>query len=345
MDTSKIHYVLPQNYEPHLICLDFDKKNEKGEKDLELNIQAASEFPETYAETSQGGQGLHLMYIWDGGDVSELATLVDEYVEIKRFTGSASLRRRKTLCNNLKIAHLSSGLPLNVKERKTMIDYKFKDANKLRERVIEEMHKKTHGHTAPSISFIKKILDDAYDSGLTYDLSDMHNAMIQFAMSSHNQKKECLKIVSQMKFMSDDAKGLNDLRDDLPINVLNDDGPIVFYDIEVYPNLLLIVAKELDAPKEEAKIMFNPPASFIEWLIKQRLVGHNCRRYDNHITYAAYMGYNNEQIYKLSKKIISNEGNPFFGEGWDFSYADTYDYPVLKQSLKKWEIQLGMPHM
>lgn len=345
--TSKVHYVMPQDYNPNIICLDFDKKNENGEKDLELNIQAASIFPETYTEVSQGGNGLHLYYIWDGCDVRDLATIFGDDIEIKRFTGNASLRRRVSLCNRIDVRCINSGLPLDIKkkERKNMVDYKFKDVNKLRERIIEEMHKKTHGYTKPSIDFIKHILDEAYDSGLTYDLSDMHGAMIKFAQTSTNQKKECLKVVSQMKFMSDDAKGLNDLRDDLPINVLNDDGPIVFYDIEVYPNLLLIVAKELDAPKEEAKIMFNPPASFIEWLIKQRLVGHNCRRYDNHITYAAYMGYNNDQIYKLSKKIISNEGNPFFGEGWDFSYADTYDYPVLKQSLKKWEIQLGMPHM
>ena len=83
--------------------------------------------------------------------------------------------------------------------------------------------------------------------------------------------------------------------------------------------------------------------------MKFRLVGFNCRRYDNHILYARLMGYTNEQLYNLSQKIISSEkkarsNNCFFGEAYNVSYTDVYDFCSVKQSLKKWEIELGLHH-
>ena len=59
--------------------------------------------------------------------------------------------------------------------------------------------------------------------------------------------------------------------------------------------------------------MINPSAKDIEPLLKMMVIGFNCRRYDNHILYAAYIGYNNQQLYELSQKIISGVGNCFFG--------------------------------
>ena len=47
-----------------MIHMDFDKKNEKGEKDFLLNAKAASIYPETYAELSKGGHGIHLTYYY-----------------------------------------------------------------------------------------------------------------------------------------------------------------------------------------------------------------------------------------------------------------------------------------
>ena len=42
-----------------------------------------------------------------------------------------------------------------------------------------------------------------------------------------------------------------------------------------------------------------------EELLKLKLVGFNCRRYDNHILYArAVMGFDNAQLYQLSQRII-----------------------------------------
>ena len=59
------------------------------------------------------------------------------------------------------------------------------------------------------------------------------------------------------------------------------------------------------------------------------------------------MGYTNEQIYKLSKKIISGERNAgMFGEAYNLSYTDIYDFASAsnKMSLKKLEIKMGIHH-
>ena len=90
LDTSKLHYVkLPENH----IVIDFDIKDDSGNKSLEKNLEAASKWPPTYAEVSKGGQGLHLHYIYNG-DPTELSRIYDEDIEIKVFTGKSSLRRK-----------------------------------------------------------------------------------------------------------------------------------------------------------------------------------------------------------------------------------------------------------
>ena len=90
--------------------------------------------------------------------------------------------------------------------------------------------------------------------------------------------------------------------------------------------------------------MINPSPSEIEALMKFRLVGFNCRRYDNHILYGRLIGYDNDQLYKLSQKIISGSREAFFGEAYNVSYTDVFDFCSKKQSLKKWEIELGIHH-
>lgn len=90
--------------------------------------------------------------------------------------------------------------------------------------------------------------------------------------------------------------------------------------------------------------MINPKPSEIEELLKLKLVGFNCRRYDNHILYARYLGYTNEQLFDLSQRIISGSRNAMFGEAYNISYTDIYDFSSVKQSLKKFQIELGLPH-
>ena len=62
--------------------------------------------------------------------------------------------------------------------------------------------------------------------------------------------------------------------------------------------------------------------------------------------YARYLGYSNIELYNLSQKIVSGNRNAFFGEAYNISYTDVYDFASAgnKKSLKKWEIELGLHH-
>ena len=332
LDTQKLHYVkVPENH----IVIDFDIKDEEGKKCFEKNLEAASKWPATYAEVSKGGNGIHLHYIYTG-DPAKLSRIYEPDIEIKVFTGKSSLRRKLTKCNDLPIATISSGLPL--KGEKKMINSEvIKSEKSLRTMIKRNLEKEIHPATKPSVDFIKKILDDAYDSGLNYDVSDMKNAVLAFAAQSTNQATTCMKLVNQMKFKSEETS----------VGVPNIEKPIIFYDVEVFPNLFLVNWKAQGEGKPLVR-MINPRPQDIEDLIQFRLVGFNCRRYDNHIMYARLMGYDNEQLYNLSQKIINSKkgdrDNGMFGEAYNLSYTDIYDFSANKQSLKKWEIELGIHH-
>ena len=328
IDTSKIHYVkVPENH----IVIDFDIKDGDGNKSFERNVEEASKWPATYAELSKSGSGVHLHYIYTG-DVSKLSRVYDDDIEIKVFTGKSSLRRRLTKCNDLPIAIISSGLPL--KGGGKVVNFEAVKSEKgLRNLIERNLNKEIHPGTKPSIDFIYKILEDAYEGNLCYDVSDMKNAVLAFAMNSTNQADYCIKLVKQMRFKSEDISE----------NITNEDKPIVFYDVEVFPNLLLVNWKQAGEGKPVVR-MINPKPEEIEMLLGFRLVGFNCRRYDNHILYARLMGYDNSQIYKLSQKIIKGARDAFFGEAYNISYTDVYDFSKNKQSLKKWEIELGIHH-
>ena len=125
-------------------------------------------------------------------------------------------------------------------------------------------------------------------------------------------------------------------------NMVDTEAPIAFYDVEVFPNLFLVNWKVAGEGRSVVR-MINPNPVEIESLLKYRLVGFNCRRYDNHILYARLMGYTNEQLYELSSKIVGGNGG-YFGEAYNLSYTDVYDFCAKKQSLKKWEIELGIHH-
>lgn len=209
----------------------------------------------------------------------------------------------------------------------------IKSEKGLRSLIKRNLCKEIHPGTKPSIEFISKILEDAYTQGLNYDVSDMYDAIFSFAANSTNHSEYCIKLVSKMKFKSEEASVFMD----------NADAEVVFYDVEVFPNLFLVNWK-LQGEGKPVVRMINPTPKDIENLIQFNLVGFNCRRYDNHILYARLMGYSNEQLYKLSQRIISGDRNAFFGEAYNISYTDVYDFSSKKQSLKKFEIELGIHH-
>lgn len=328
IDTKKLHYVkVPLNH----IVIDFDLKDDNGEKSLDKNIEAASKWPPTYAEFSKSGKGIHLHYIYDG-DPEKLSRIYDEDIEVKVFVGNSSLRRQLTKCNNIPIATINSGLPLKGEK---MINFNaVKSERSLRNLINRNLNKEIHPATKPSIDFIHKILEDAYNSGLKYDVTDMRPKILAFANNSTNQAEYCVKLVAQMKFKSDNNSiGGSDYEND----------EIAFFDVEVFPNLFVVVWK-FEGKDKEPVIMINPTPSEIEEILKLKLVGFNCRRYDNHILYARYIGYDNKQLFELSQKIINNSRNAFFGEAYNISYTDIYDFSSKKQSLKKFQIELGIHH-
>lgn len=215
-----------------------------------------------------------------------------------------------------------------------MINFEgVKSEKGLRTLIKRNLNKEYHAYTKPSIDFIYKNLEDAYASGMNYDVTDMRNAVLAFAASSTNQADYCIKLVNKMQFKSADQSA----------GVKNDDAKLVFYDVEVFPNLFLVNWK-IEGEGKPVVRMINPSPAEIEELMRFRLVGFNCRRYDNHILYARLMGYTNEQLFSLSNRIINGSANCFFGEAYNVSYTDVYDFCSKKQSLKKWEIELGIHH-
>lgn len=328
LDTSRLHFVMPP--ENHIV-IDFDIKDKSGNKSFELNLAEASKWPATYAELSKSGGGIHLHYIYSG-DVTKLSRIYDDSIEVKIFNGKSSLRRKLTKCNNLPIATISSGLPLKGDDKMVNFDA-VKNEKALRTLIKRNLNKEYHGATKPSIDFIHKILEDAYAGDVSYDVSDMKNAVIAFAAESTNQSDYCLKLVNKMKFKSEEPSD----------PVVNDEVPLIFYDVEVFPNLFLVNWKIAGEGKTVTR-MINPSPTDIEDLLRFRLVGFNCRRYDNHILYARLIGYTNEQLYNLSQRIIEGQRDAFSGEAYNISYTDVYDFAATKQSLKKWEIELGIHH-
>lgn len=328
LDTHKVHYVRPPK--EHIV-IDFDLKDADGKKSMQLNLDAASKWPRTYAEFSKGGSGIHLHYIYDG-DVTKLSRVYSDGIEIKVFTGSSSLRRKLTKCNNSPVATINSGLPLKGEK---MINFDTVQSEKgLRTMIAKNLKKEIHPATKPSIDFIWQILEDAYTSGMKYDVTDLRPSILVFANNSSHQADYCTKLVNKMHFASEESSISTEQYD-------NDF--ISFYDVEVYPNLFLIVWKAQGPDKPLIK-MFNPSPKEVEDFLKLKLVGFNCRRYDNHICYARYLGYSNEQLFNLSQKIINNSRNCLFGEAYNISYTDVYDFSSKKQSLKKFEIELGIHH-
>lgn len=326
IDTTKEHYVqIPEN----MVVIDFDLKDPSGNKSRERNLAEASKWPPTYAETSRSGGGIHLHYLL-GDPELEYAKEYAPGIEIKRFTGKTALRRKYLVSNGMSVGTAPDDLPR--KAPKVIREDVVKTEQGLRNLIARNLRKEIHPGTKPSVEFIKKILDDASASGLVYDVTDARNSIIAFAMRSTHHAQYCLKLVQQMKFKNDSEEPVAPVAD----------GDIYFFDIEVFPNLFVICYKKR-GDKNKLRLI-NPTAEQVKTLLGAKLVGFNNRRYDNHIVYAATLGYNNKELYMVSKRIIDKSPNSYFSEAYNVSYTDIYDFSSKKQSLKKWEIELGLKH-
>lgn len=344
LDTHKLHYVrVPMSH----IVIDFDITDSNGKKSPERNFEEARKWPPTYAELSKSGAGIHLHYIYVG-DPELLSRVYDEHIEIKVFAGKSSLRRKLTKCNNHQIAVISSGLPLR-KEKKMVNFDAIKDEKHLRNLIRKNLNKEILPNTKPSIDLIFKDLETAYNSGMKYDVTDMRNAVYAFAANSSNQANACLRIAGNMKFKSDDFEETRPIPyedEELGNNI--DISPLVFFDIEVFPNLFLVCLKEEGEGKPVVD-MVNPSSEEVLTLLKSKLVGFNCRNYDNHILIGRTLGLDNLGIYELSQKIINSprgDNTYKYKDAYSVSYTDIYDFASSgnKMSLKKLEIEMGIHH-
>lgn len=359
---NRLHYVrVPENH----IVIDFDLKD-GDEKSLKKNIKACIEagFPPTYAETSKSGNGLHLHYIYDG-DPEQLSALFEPEIEQKVFKGKSAVRRKLVMCNTLAIAHIGDGLlKKRAKEKKMYNGETFKNDKDLINRITKCINKEYENvpSTASNISLIKKILDDAYASGKTYDVTVMRPSVTFFAAQSTNQSNKCLTMVSEMHFKSDgiseQIEEVEEGKDYGAVKWDDNESKIAFFDLEVYPNKLILCYKSnrrisKSNPHNDCYRVANPSPEEVDKFVKKYLlVGFNNRMYDNHILYGRMMGYDNQQLYELSQRLISHDKksddkNCYFKEAYNLSFADVYDFASAanKQSLKKWEVELGIDHI
>ena len=81
---------------------------------------------------------------------------------------------------------------------------------------------------------IAKALDEAYAGGISYDVSDMEHDILCFAMASTHQSDYCVAKLKEMRFKSKDREEAENAAKALE-KLAEDDKPIVFFDIEIYP--------------------------------------------------------------------------------------------------------------
>lgn len=377
LDTRRIHYVRVPIW---LIVLDFDIRGEDGQKSLELNLKEASKFPPTYAELSKSGSGIHLHYIYKGGDPEELSSLYSPNVEIKVFKGKSPLRRKLTYCNDIPIAELSSGLPL--KEEMKMVDgVGFENEAKLiavikKASTVEKLPgggkrvgfwKKNVVSTSQNIDLIGHCLNEAYASGKTYDVRDLVDRVTSFARQSTNHAQQCFNKVSKMLWCS------KDILDGEHIENFETDEhkekPLTVFDIEIAPSYRQALKRGEDVsdiPKDTEALFlicwmidgsnqvhheFNPTPSWCRHFWEEhRIMGYNNKAYDNHMVYKRALGYTSEELYDYNKRLINknkqiskNSKDP---KAYNISWTDIKDYLGTKDSLKQWEIEMekkGIP--
>ena len=329
LNTSELHYLrCPEQF----AFIDFDKKDPKtGEKSLELNMKAAEKWPPTYAELSKSGQGIHLTYIYNG-DISKVLPVYEDDVEIKFYTGKASLRRKLTRCNDLPIATISSGLPLRKENKKTVNEYTIENQKHLIAAIRKALRKEIEPFaTTTCIDYIGKVLNDAYESGMKYDVSEMKSQVLAFAAASTHNAIRCLEKAESFPYKSEDSS----------VWVPPTEKTIAFFDTEVFPNLFILCYKPLG---KECVALINPEGSEVLKIFQTyNMIGFNNLGYDNHICYARIRGDSLYDLFIRSQNLINapkGRNDWAINESKNLSYTDVFDFCSEKKGLKKWEIAL-----
>lgn len=325
--STELHYVkIPKSH----IVIDLDLRDEDGSKSAEINLAKARSLglPPTYGEFSKSGNGVHLHYIYMG-DVDSLAREIEDNVEIKVYAGNAALRRKFTKGNNYPIATIASGLPLRVKPIASDETNKITSENHLK-RFIRKGLKGEYGSHIVTIKFIDQVVRETYESGrVQYDISNMFDEIKDYGDHSHNHANECWEIVRSMPLRS---------------KIYEDARPLAFFDFEVYPNYNCICWM-LDESDKVVKERY-PSSDYLRRFFQDyKAVGFNNKGYDNEIALCIINGGTPAEAYRLSKSIVT-KSKAFHPNrrAKGLSFTDVYDFGNDKQSLKKWELKLGIHH-
>ena len=103
------------------------------------------------------------------------------------------LRRKLTRCNDLPIATISSGLPLREEKTKIVNEYTIEDQKHLLAAIRKALRKEISPFsTVCCVDYIGKVLNDAYNGGMKYDVSEMKPQVLAFAAGSHNHALQCI---------------------------------------------------------------------------------------------------------------------------------------------------------
>ena len=331
LNTAELHYLRC----PEQFCfVDFDKKDPTtGKKSLELNMKAASKWPPTYAELSKSGAGIHLTYIYTG-DISKVLPVYEDDVEIKFYTGKASLRRKLTRCNDIPIATISSGLPLRKEKSKTVNEYTIENQKHLIAAIRKALRKEIAPYsTVCCVDYIGKVLNEAYESGMKYDVSEMKPQVLAFAAASHNHSIQCLDKADGFPYKSEEESEW--------VPPPEGEKEIAFFDTEVFPNLFILVYKPIG---KDCITLINPePNEVLRVFQSYNMIGFNNLGYDNHICYARIRGDSIYELFTRSQNIINapkGRNDWTINESKNLSYTDIFDFCSEKKGLKKWEIAL-----
>ena len=262
-------------------------------------------------------------------DVSDMADQIMEFARHSSNQSTKCMNKVKTM--KFKSANVEGnekgGLPVISSDT---VELENEIRNYIREKLLTKDKK-----ARETIDMIHDLLKRAYESGYAYDVSDFRQSLVIFAIDAGQPDNEyCLEKISEMKFSSEDpSKRLED----------SEEAPIIFFDCEVFPNLIVICWKYA-GPDNKVMKMINPTSEMIRKLTEARLIGFNNKDYDNHILYAIMAGYSTKEVYNISKAIISGEKSAKFREAKNLSYTDIFDFSSKKQSLKDWEIEMGIHH-
>lgn len=220
----------------------------------------------------------------------------------------------------------------------------FEDEEQVRDLIKYYLGCNVFADSDKALEAVKDTLDKAYDAGLIYDVSDLYQDVLIFAINHHT--KNGVNLLGDMRFCSEKEGTYCDEYDP--------DGPLIFFDIEVKPNMNLLCWK-YEGDDQPVIAMFNPKPEEIDNFLhlhgkyKSKIIGYNNKEYDNHILHAMRLGKSPYDIYLISKNIVGKDKNisrkAKFREAKKYSYSDIFDFMPEKISLKKWENRLnGVVH-